>query len=117
MVAGSRERFLGRGFEAGFLEDGPVVVEVQRCAVVYEPEFAVPDQEVRVARGTIHVGHERVEPEDAGGEVRVGLSYERVEAQRARQVIQGKVEAGAGPEQVLYLGVRLGSGRVPNRGA
>ena len=34
---------------------------------------------------------------------------QRIEVERARQVVEGQVEAGAGREQVLYLGIGLGA--------
>src|SRR5215204_4814114 len=57
VVAGGGERALARG-----LPSPPGVVEVQRGPVVYQPQPVVPGEEVRVARGTVHVGHEGVEP-------------------------------------------------------
>ena len=42
----------------------PGVVDVQRGPVVDQPDPAVPDEQVRVGRGAVGVGHERVEPHD-----------------------------------------------------
>src|SRR5215204_841498 len=75
--------------------------------MVYKPEAIVPDQEVSVARGTVDVGHQGVEPDDSRGEVGIGRLYERVEPERARQVVQRQVQARASFQQVLYLGVRF----------
>src|SRR5215208_968303 len=83
----------------------PVVVEVQRSPVVYEPETIVPDQEVRVAQGAVDVGHQGVEPDDARCQAGIRRLYERVEAKRAWQVVQRQVQAGAPFQEVLYLGV------------
>src|ERR671916_247063 len=90
----------------------PGVVEVQRGSVVYEPQAPVPREEVRVARGAIHVRHEGIEPQDAGGEIRRGRLHEGVEAQRARQVVERQVQPGARPDEVLYLRVGLGAGEL-----
>jgi hypothetical protein len=81
------------------------VMEIQRCPVVNEPEAIVPDQEIRVARGAVDVGHQGVEPDDARGEAGIRRLYERVEAERAWQVVQCQVQARAPLQQVLYLGV------------
>jgi hypothetical protein len=48
--------------------------------VVYKPQLFVPYEQVRVARGAVDVLHERVEPQDASGERRIGGVHERVEA-------------------------------------
>jgi len=95
------------------------MMEVERRAVVDEPELAVPDQHVGVARRSIEVGDESVEPDDARRELGVGLPGERVERDRAGQVVERQVEAaaavvgaGAGPDQVLDLGVGLGAREV-----
>ena len=89
---------------------GPVVVEVQRRAVIDEPDVAVPDQEVRVAPGAVDVLHERVEPEHLAGELRLGRPAQRVEAERAGQEVHAEVQALAGPQQVLDLRVGLADG-------
>src|ERR671916_437549 len=107
VVAGCRERALARRLPAL-----PGVVEVERGAVVYEPQTVVPGEEVRVARGAVHVGYEGVEPEDTGGEVGAGRLHEGVEAQGAGEVIERQVQPGARPDQVLYLGVGLGPGEL-----
>ena len=78
--------------------------------MVYEPQTVVPGEEVRVAWGTIHVGHEGVEPQDAGGEIRRGRIHEGIETQRTRQVVEREVQSGTRPDQVLYLRVGLGAG-------
>src|SRR5215210_4705599 len=75
VIAGGGEWTLGCGSPVP-----PGVVEVQRSPVVYEPQPVVPSEEVRVARGAIHVGHEGIEPQDAGGEIRPGRIHEGVEA-------------------------------------
>src|SRR5829696_2065078 len=107
VVAGGGERALARG-----LPSPPGVVEVQRGPVVYEPQPVVPGEEVRVARGAVYVGHESIEPHDAGGEVRAGRLHEGIEAEGAGQVVEGQVQADARPDQVLYLRVWLGAGEL-----
>lgn len=58
----------------------PAVVEVERRAVVDQPELLVPRQEIRIAWRAIDVGHERIEQEDArrGRGVRQGIGDERL---------------------------------------
>src|SRR5215208_790763 len=107
VVAGGRERAL-----ASRLPARPGVVEVQRGPVVYKPQSVVPGEEVRVTRSAVHVRHEGVEPHDAGGEVGSGRLHQRVEAEGARKVVEGQIKAGARPDQVLYLRVRLGAGEL-----
>ncbi len=84
------------------------VVEVQRGAVVDQPQPVVPEQQVGVARGAIDVGGERVEPHDVGGEsvLRRVWAGGRVR-ERAREEVHAEVRAGAGRDQLLDLGVGL----------
>ena len=75
------------------------VVEEERRAVVDQPQPAVPEQEVRVARRPVDVRHERVEPDDAGRELRLAAQAPR----RARtgsdagQEVDAEVEARRSP--------------------
>src|SRR5271170_6310289 len=46
---------------------GPVVVKVERRAVVDEVELTVPVQEIRVASGAIYIQDEGIEPDGKGG--------------------------------------------------
>ena len=96
MVADQRKRIQRRRRIAE-----PGVVEVERRAVVDEPELAMPDQHVGVARGPVEVGHEGVEPDDARGELGIGRVGERVEGEGAREVVEAEVECrrwrGSGP--------------------
>ena len=71
------------------------VMEVERRAVVDQPELAMPDQHVGVARRAVEVGDEGVEPDDARGELGIGLAGERVEGERAGQVVEAEVECRA----------------------
>ena len=61
------------------------VVEVERGAVVDQPQPAVPEQQVRVLRGAVDVRHERVEPDDVGGELGVGRRADRRAERAARR--------------------------------
>ena len=88
----------------------PLVVHDQRRAVVDEPGPAVPHQQVHVARRAVHVGHVRIEPDDAGCQVGFDGVHQRIEGHRARQVVQRQVEAGAGADEVLDLGIGFGAG-------
>ena len=47
----------------------PGVLAVQRGAVVDEPQPSVPGEQVGVLRRAVHVGGQRVEPDDRGGHV------------------------------------------------
>ena len=87
----------------------PRVVEVERGAVVDQPEVAVPDQQVGVAPAAVDVGDERVQPERPRGDVGRDLER-RVEAEGAGQEVDAQVEAQAGVEQVLHLLVGLVAG-------
>ena len=55
----------------------PGVVDVERRAVVDEVEPPVPDEEVGVPGRPVHVRHERVEPDDVRGQVRVRRGPDR----------------------------------------
>ena len=90
----------------------PRMVEVQRGTVVDEPELAMPDQQVRVARGAIDVAHERVEPDDRRGERGIRLVDHWIERDRSRQVVEREVEAAARADQVLDFRVGLGAREV-----
>ncbi len=106
MVATLRERAHRVGDRVA-----PRVVDVQGRPVVDEPEPMVPDQEVRIPRRAVHVGHERVEPDHVGGHVRVRHEPgSRVEAERAGEEVEADVEPGAALQQLPDLGIRL-SGR------
>ena len=88
----------------------PGVVEVEGRTMIDEPESSVPYKHVRVARRTVDVGHVRVEPDDCGGELRVGLLSHRVKRHGTGQVVKGEIEAGTRSDQGLYLRIRLGAG-------
>ena len=55
----------------------PRVLQVERGAVVDQPQPAVPEQQVGVLRRAVDVGRERVEPDDLGGQLRVGRRARR----------------------------------------
>ena len=48
-------------------------MKVERGPVVDQPRPTVPDEQVRVARRTVDVRDERVEPHDPGGEIGIAL--------------------------------------------
>jgi hypothetical protein len=77
--------------------------------VVDEPRAAAPDHEVGVARRAVGVGDERVEPHEPRAKSGVDevAGGERVEVERAVEVAERDVGAGAPLEQVLDLGVAL----------
>ena len=72
VVADRRERALRLGRRVL-----PGVLEVERRAVVDQPDAAVPEQQVRVLRRAVDVRRQRVEPDDVGGELRVGRRRRR----------------------------------------
>ncbi len=107
------------GIARTLVELARCMVEVERGAVIDQPEPVVPDEHVGVARRAVEVAHERVEPDDARRELGVGLPRERIERDRAGQVVEREVERrraiaqlGAGADQVLDLGVGLGARQV-----
>ena len=71
----------------------PRVVEVQRGAVVDQPQVAVPDQQVGVAPAAVDVGDERVQPQRPGGDVRPGPRW----SGRSRRSRAGSRRRGSGP--------------------
>ena len=86
------------------------MVEVERSAVVDEPQPAVPPEQVRVLRRAVDVRRERVEPDDVRGEVRLGPGPgRRAERQRAGKEVDAEIEPVAREKQVLDLRVGLGA--------
>ena len=90
------------------------VVEVERRAVVDQPEPVVPHQHVGVARRAVDVGDVGVEPDDRARRASAsGCSASGSNVDRARQVVERQVEPGAvRSDQVLDLGVGLGAREV-----
>ncbi|MNT20103.1 hypothetical protein D3C72_1554000 [compost metagenome] len=115
-AAGERQQHVvadqHEGLLAGIAGVGPVVMEVHRRAVVDQIQLAVPHHQVRIARGAVDVAGERIEPDDARGQVSVHRHCRRVVVDRAGQVIQTQVQALAGADQVLDLRVGLGAGEL-----
>ena len=91
MLGDQRERAIGMRLRV----EAPVV-EVERGAVVDQPQPVVPDQQVRVARGAVDVRGERVEPHDVGRQAGIGAPRPaRRVGQRAGQEVHAQVRAGA----------------------
>ena len=102
MILDHRERFRGaRQIVAAS------VVEIERGAVIDEMEAPVPDEQVRVARGTVNVVR-YASNHTMRTRVRVRPFRERVEHDGAGQIVEREIEAGARPDQVLDLRVGLG---------
>src|SRR3546814_3319619 len=78
-------------------------MEVQRRAVVDQVQLAVPHQQVGVARGAVDVGDQGVEPDDRRRQRRVGLLDQRVEVDRAGQVVERDVGAARSEEHTSEL--------------
>ena len=85
------------------------MMEDEGGAVVDEPQPPVPAQHVGVARGAVHVGDEGVEPHDRRRELEARRLGQQVEGDRPGQEVERDVEAAAGADQVLDLGVGLGA--------
>ena len=49
----------------------PIMVEIQRSAMVDKVQFPVPAEEVRIAGGPVNVGNECIEPHRARSQVRL----------------------------------------------
>jgi hypothetical protein len=94
---------------ARLVHAAPVVMHVQRGAVIDQPRPPLPDEQVRVASRAVHVGHERVEPDHARRQLGVDqvARGQRVEVERAVQVAHADVAAEAPAQQLLDLGVAL----------
>src|SRR5262245_53638770 len=88
----------------------PSVMEIERGAMINEPESPMPDQHVRVARRSVNICHIRVEPNDRRGEIRVGTLRHRIKRYGTWQIVKREIEAVARPDQVLYLRIGLGAG-------
>ena len=97
----------------GRLAPRPPVVEGQRGPVVDQVRPTVPTEHVDVPPGAVDVAHERVEPQHAPGELRVGGECGGVEVERAGQEVDAEVQAGAAAQEVLHL--LVGFGRAEGR--
>ena len=103
VMADGGERGLGHPFDIA-----PVVVEVERGAVVDEIESLVPIEEVGVVGGAIDVDDEGVESDGLGGGAAIGgVAGGGIEHDGAGKIVEGEVEAGARVEQGADLGVGL----------
>ena len=88
----------------------PCVLEVEGRAVVDQPHLLMPDEQVRVGGGAVDVGDQGIEPDDVGCELGVGLhGPARGVRERAGQEVDGDVEPAACEDQLLDLGIRLGT--------
>ena len=73
----------------------------------------MPDEEIRVARGAVHVEGEGVEPDERRGKVRGGRRPHRGrEAEGTRQEVDAQVRPGRAIEELLHLPVRLARGEA-----
>ncbi len=108
MFADRRKRLERCGARVPARLAGAMMAE-EAGAVVDQPERTMPLEQVGVARRAVDVEHERIEPDDLGGEL-CGGRIEWVVRQRAGQEVEADVEAGRGAEQVLDLGIGLGDG-------
>src|ERR1700744_1576007 len=85
---------LGKGRSSLRGDAGPVVMKKQGGSVVDEIELPMPVEQVRVARSTVHVLHEGVEPNPKRGGLRgCSIFCGGIEHGRARQVIQTDIQA------------------------
>jgi hypothetical protein len=84
------------------------VMPVERGTVVDQPRAPVPDEEVGVARSAIDVRHQRIEPDHIRGEL--GVQRRRPAGrvlERAGQEVEPEVDARAGGDQLIDLGIGL----------
>jgi hypothetical protein len=83
------------------------VVEVQRRAVIDEPDAPVPHEHVRVPDRPIDVCHVPVEPDDSGRQIPGHLLDDRVQGDGPGQVVEGQVQSAAVVDERVDLGIRL----------
>src|SRR5215212_3042958 len=80
----------------------PAMLGIDRGPMIDQPELAMPEQEIRIARGAIDIGKECIEPDDVrgklGGNTRANRSTER---QGARQIVDPDVETWAPLQELL----------------
>jgi hypothetical protein len=96
---------------AGLVDGSPVVVRVQRCAVIDEPGPPLPHEQIRVVRRAVGIGGERVEPDDTRSELGRDevAGGDAVEVEGTLEVACADVRAVALAQQVLNLRIRLTS--------
>jgi hypothetical protein len=87
----------------------PVVMKIERGAVIDQPQFAMPDEQIRIARSPIDIRDIGVEPDDRRGQIPIGNLDDRVEGDLTRQIVEREIQTGAPPDQVLDLGIGLGA--------
>src|SRR5665213_2402228 len=91
----------------------PVVMKVETGAMIDEVQRLMPPEQVRVARGAIHVGDEGIEPDRFGCNARVhGLFHGAVEHDRSRQIIERQIETGTRQHEFPDLPIRLGASQI-----
>ena len=87
----------------------PAVLGVERCPVVDQPELAVPQQQIWIARRAVHILEEGIEPDHVRRQLRGNArSVRDAQRQRAGQIVQSHVQAGATFQQSLDFRVRFG---------
>ena len=87
---------------------GPIMMEKQRGAVVDKVELPMPIEQVRVARSTIHILDESIEPDPKRSNLRGSSIFRcRVEHSRAWKVIQPNIDAVRGLEKATDFVVGL----------
>ena len=87
---------------------GPIMMEKQRGAVVDKVELPMPIEQVRVARSTIHILDESIEPDPERSNLRGSSIFRgRVEHSRAWKVIQPNIDAVRGLEKATDFVVGL----------
>src|SRR5579875_241441 len=82
------------------------MMEVERGSVIDEPEPFVPEKHVGIAWSAIYISDIGIEPDDERGQQRLKRAgVQRIEGDRAGQVVQRQIEARAGPDECLNLRV------------
>ncbi|MNY51110.1 hypothetical protein D3C86_1866710 [compost metagenome] len=72
----------------------------------------MPHEHVGIARCSVDIGQKAVQPHNLGGQTRLHFCYDRVKCNCARKVMHGKVQTGAGFEQILNFLVGLGPAKT-----
>src|SRR5215211_486736 len=87
----------------------PVVMYIQRRAVIDEPRLTVPDQKIWVAMRSVGIGEKRIEPHNPRSEIG-GNQISRgrdIKVERAVEVPHAEVEAVTRAEKILNLRIGL----------
>jgi hypothetical protein len=86
----------------------PIVMKIERRAVVNQPQLLFPNQQVDIARRAIHIGHIGVKPDNLRRKARVRRRlHQGVIGKGGGQKAHPQIQPDAGLEQILNLLVWL----------